>query len=66
MKIGGMMCEKCTAHVSEALNAIDGVRAEVSLENGCAYITLDKDTDESVLKKAVSDAGYKPKRMKYR
>ncbi len=64
MKIGGMMCEKCVAHVSEALNGLDGVHAKVSLEKNCAFITLDKPVDGAVLKKAVADAGYKPKNLK--
>ncbi len=32
MKIEGMMCQHCQAHVSKALNDLEGVKAEVSLE----------------------------------
>ena len=46
------------------LNAIDGVTADVSLEDKCAYITLDKDVADEVLSKAVTDAGYKAKGIK--
>ena len=46
------------------LNAIDGVTADVSLEDKCAYITLDKDVADEVLSKAVTDAGYKVKGIK--
>ena len=42
MKIDGMMCSHCTGTVTKVLNAIDGVTADVSLEDKCAYITLDK------------------------
>ena len=58
MKIEGMMCSHCTGTVTKVLNAIDGVKAEVSLEDKCAYIELSKDVSDDVLKKNVTDAGY--------
>ena len=59
IKINGMMCSHCTGRVGEVLNAIDGVSAEVSLDNGGqAIVTLAKDVSDDVLKKAVVDAGY--------
>ena len=59
IKINGMMCSHCTGRVGEVLNAIDGVSAEVSLDNGSqAVVTLAKDVSDDVLKKAVVDAGY--------
>ncbi|MDE7364055.1 MAG: heavy metal translocating P-type ATPase [Ruminococcus sp.] len=58
MKIEGMMCSHCTGMVTKILNAIDGVSAEVSLEEKCAYIELSKDVSDDVLKNAVTDAGY--------
>ena len=58
MKIEGMMCGHCTGTVSKLLNAIDGVSAEVSLEDKCAYITLDKEIPDEELSKPVIDAGY--------
>ena len=59
IKINGMMCSHCTGRVGEVLNAIDGVSAEVSLDNGGqAVVTLAKDMSDDVLKKAVVDAGY--------
>ena len=64
MKIDGMMCSHCTGTVTKVLNAIDGVTADVSLEDKCAYITLDKDVADEVLSKAVTDAGYKVKGIK--
>ena len=43
IKINGMMCSHCTGRVGEVLNAIDGVSAEVSLDNGGqAVVTLAK------------------------
>lgn len=59
IKINGMMCSHCTGRVGEVLNTIDGVSAEVSLDNGGqAVVTLAKDVSDDVLKKAVVDAGY--------
>ena len=59
MNIEGMMCAHCQAHVEKALNSIEGVKATVDLKNNCANIELDHDVDETVLTKAVEDAGYK-------
>lgn len=58
MKIEGMMCNHCTGMVTKVLNAIDGVSAEVSLENKCAYIEVSEEISDDVLVKAVTDAGY--------
>ena len=58
MKIDGMMCSHCTGRVSQVLNAIDGVSAEVSLEDKAAYVTLSADVADDVLIQAVTDAGY--------
>lgn len=58
MIIEGMMCAHCQAHVEKALNGIDGVHAIVDLKNNCANIELSKDVDETILTKAVEDAGY--------
>ena len=58
LKIDGMMCSHCTGRVSHALNAIDGVSAEVSLEDKAAYVTLSADVADDVLIQAVTDAGY--------
>lgn len=61
MNIEGMMCPNCQKHVSQALNSIEGVKATVDLENHCAYLQLDHDIEESLLVKAVEDAGYSVK-----
>ena len=59
MKIEGMMCPHCEARVKKVLESIDGVAfAEVSHKKGTAVVTLSKAVDDSVLKKAVEDAGY--------
>ena len=56
--INGMMCAHCVAHVEKALNAIDGVSAQVSLENKNAVCTLTRDVADDALKNAVTEAGY--------
>ena len=58
MKINGMMCPHCQAAVKKALEGIDGVSADVNLEDKAAYITAEDQVDREVLKKAVVDAGY--------
>ncbi|MFQ8689985.1 MAG: metal-transporting ATPase, partial [Blautia sp.] len=58
VKIEGMMCQHCQAHVTKALNDLPGVKAEVSLEDKAAYVTTEGEPDKEALKKAVEDAGY--------
>ncbi len=58
IKIEGMMCAHCEAHVKKALEAIEGVKAETSHEAGTAVLTLAKEVTEDTLKKAVEEAGY--------
>ena len=54
------MCGHCEAAVKKALEAVDGVtEAVVSHENGTAVVTLSKEVDNDVLKKAVEDKDYK-------
>lgn len=59
LKIDGMMCGHCEAHVKSALEAIDGVEnAKVSHESGSAIVTLCKEVADGVLKSAVEAEGY--------
>ena len=60
LKIEGMMCGHCEAHVKKALEAIPEVtEAVVSHEKGSAVITLSKEVPDEMLKKAVEEEGYK-------
>ncbi|MGN0520648.1 MAG: heavy metal translocating P-type ATPase [Candidatus Fimenecus sp.] len=60
LKIEGMMCGHCEAHVKSALEALDGVEsAKVSHESGTAVLTLNKEVADEVLKAAVEAEGYK-------
>ncbi len=60
MKIEGMMCPHCEAHVKKALEGVAEVReAIVSHKDGTAIVTLDADASRETLKKAVEEQGYK-------
>ncbi|HCF71779.1 MAG TPA: heavy metal translocating P-type ATPase [Syntrophomonas sp.] len=58
MTINGMSCQHCQASVEKALNAIDGVKAKVDLNQKKAVITLDAGVSDEILNRAVTDAGY--------
>ena len=58
LSIEGMMCAHCAAHVREALEALPGVTAEVSLEQKSAVVEMRNPVPADSLKKAVADAGY--------
>lgn len=55
VKIEGMMCAHCQAHVTKALSAFDG-NVKVDLDKGTA--TIDSKVDNAAIEKAVSEAGY--------
>lgn len=59
MKITGMHCQHCVANVARALDQIDGVRADVSLEEGKAVVAYDRQVTEEILRDAVEKIGYK-------
>ncbi len=58
LSIEGMMCMHCQKHATDALNAIEGVTAEVNLEEKKAYVKADRDIDDETFKQAIADAGY--------
>ncbi len=60
LKIEGMMCPHCEAHVKKALEALDGVTEVIpSHKEGTAVVTLSAHVPDAVLKAAVEAAGYK-------
>ena len=60
LKIEGMMCPHCEGRVKKTLEAVSGVRsATVSYEKGTAVVSLEKPTEESILRCAVEAQGYK-------
>ena len=59
MKIEGMMCPRCEAHVVKALKAIEGVTdATADHTNGIATVTLSFPVDDAALKAAVEAEEY--------
>jgi len=59
IKVNGMMCAHCEAHVKKALEAIDGIdQAVASHEENLVTITNSKKVDAEVIKAAVEEAGY--------
>ncbi len=59
IRIEGMMCPHCEAHVKKALEALEGVASAVpSHEKGNAVLELTADVPDEALKQAVEGAGY--------
>lgn len=53
----GMTCSGCQKKISEKLNSVEGVTADVNLENNTATITSDKDIELSALNNALEEIG---------
>lgn len=58
VKINGMMCGHCQAHVEKALAKLEGAEVKVSLEDKAAYITGGTEITDEQIKALVEDAGY--------
>ncbi len=60
IKVEGMMCPHCEAHVRSALEDIPGVESAVAdRHTGTATVTLSTEVEEPVLRAAVEAQGYK-------
>jgi len=59
IKVEGMMCEHCVAHVKKALETFPGVSVAVDLASGKATVQGDNLPDNAKLAEAVEQAGYK-------
>ncbi len=60
LKVEGMMCSHCEAHVKEALEKVDGVEEAKADHEKCeVHVKLSKQVSEADLEKAVTEAGYK-------
>ena len=58
LRISGMTCGNCVAHVTKALDAVPGVKGvDVDLE-GTATVTAKQGISRAALVAAVDDAGY--------
>lgn len=59
LKIDGMMCSMCEAHINEAVRRVAGVKkVRSSHRRGETVIISDEAVDEEALRKAVEAAGY--------
>lgn len=59
LKVDGMMCGHCEAHVKKALESVSGVaEATADHDSGTVTVKLTADVADDALAKAVSDAGY--------
>ena len=64
LKIEGMMCQHCVAHVSKALQAVEGVaEVEVNLKKKTAVVTLISDVPNDILTASIKEAGYEVKKI---
>lgn len=59
IRVEGMMCMHCVAHVKKALEELPGVTAEVDLDGGRAVVRAEQLPDDAALTNAVTEAGYK-------
>lgn len=66
LHIQGMHCDNCRRSVTNALNHIDGVSAEVNLKKKQAVVSYDRPVDENRLKQAVESAGFTVSAMERR
>ena len=57
LKVEGMMCAHCKAHVEKALMGVPGVESAVA-DVGAKTATVTGSADMEAMKKAVADAGY--------
>ena len=62
LRVEGMMCQHCVAHVKKALEGVDGVEeAVVDLDAGTATAKMSEDVPDQVLAAAIVEAGYEVK-----
>jgi mercuric ion binding protein len=68
VRVDGLSCSFCAYGLEKKLLEIDGVKSiEISIDDGVALLTLDKDTQiaEETIKKEVKDAGFTPREIVY-
>lgn len=56
--ITGMTCDHCAQSAQDALNALEGVNASVSFEQGLAQVNTQDTVDNNQLLKAIESKGY--------
>ena len=64
LKIEGMMCQHCVAHVTKALNAVAGVSSvDVNLKKKTAVVEFSEAVSDETLIAAITEAGYEVKKI---
>ena len=64
LKIDGMMCQRCVAHVKKALESVEGVaQVDVNLKKKTAIVVLSADVSNDALTAVITDAGYEVKKI---
>ena len=64
LKIEGMMCVRCEAHVTKALSGVAGVaKVDVNLKKKTAIVEFTQDVANEALISAVTEAGYEVKKI---
>ncbi len=60
VKIDGMMCGMCEAHICDTIRRAfpDGKKVSASRKKGEATFLLDAEIDEKAIEKAIADTGY--------
>lgn len=64
LKIEGMMCMHCVAHVTKALQGVEGVvSVDVNLKKKTAVVELSAEVSNETLTAAITEAGYEVKKI---
>ena len=64
IKVEGMMCQRCVAHVTKALQGVVGVvEVEVNLKKKTATVVLSNEVSDETLISAITEAGYEVKKI---
>ena len=59
LALSGLHCMNCVGRVKKALDALDGVAADVTLDPQRALVRMDREVPDEALRKAVEDQGFK-------
>ena len=64
LRIEGMMCQRCVAHVTKALQGMEGVTAvEVNLKKKTAIVELSMEIANDSFISVITEAGYEVKKI---
>ena len=59
IRIEGMVCDRCSERIHNALNSIQGINAKVERKKGRAIVKLGCEMDEEKLRNVITDLGYR-------